>query len=378
MSIVKRLPTARERTEELERASLSVYATLAAESKGRDRYEEPDELRTPFQQDRDRIIHSKAFRRLKDKTQVFVAPRELLGGDHYRVRLTHTLETAQIGRTIARALRLNEDLVEAVALGHDLGHTPFGHAGEEALSAFTEEPFRHNEQSLRIVEQLERGGRGLNLTWEVRDGILHHPWSTPSPATPEAQVVRMADRIAYLNHDLDDAFRAGILTRSDLPEQVVRVLGSSHGERITTLVSDVVGNSLEEPEVRSVVEHIKENNEPIETVEEESLIESAASTGMTGSLEGESDDPLLEEARKIAIEAKRVSASLLQRRLRIGYARAARFLDMLEEQGIVGAAEGNKPREVLVRSEEKFVEAEEIPGPDIFDKPDEYREEEKW
>lgn len=250
MNIVKRLPTARERTEELERASLSVYATLAAESKGRDRYEEPDELRTVFQQDRDRIIHSKAFRRLKDKTQVFVAPRELLGGDHYRVRLTHTLETAQIGRTIARALRLNEDLVEAVALGHDLGHTPFGHAGEEALSAFTDEPFRHNEQSLRIVERLERSGDGLNLTWEVRDGVLHHPWSTPEPATPEGQVVRLADRIAYLNHDLDDAFRAGILTPGDLPEQVVRVLGSSHGERITTLVADVVTESLEQPEVR--------------------------------------------------------------------------------------------------------------------------------
>lgn len=243
---MRRFDAVRERTEDLERASLSTWATLASESKGRDRYEDADRLRTAFQVDRDRIVHSKAFRRLKDKTQVFIAPE----GDHYRVRLTHTLEVSQIARTIARGLRLNEDLVEAIALGHDLGHTPFGHAGEEALSAFTEDPFRHNEQSLRVVERLERGARGLNLTWEVRDGIVNHPWSMPQPDTPEGQVVRLADRIAYLNHDLDDAFRAGILSPRDVPAEVSSVLGRTHSERITTMVTDVVETSLDQPDVR--------------------------------------------------------------------------------------------------------------------------------
>ncbi|MBA2529561.1 MAG: deoxyguanosinetriphosphate triphosphohydrolase [Euzebyales bacterium] len=239
------MPAVRERTEELERASLSTWATLAAETKGRDRFEEPDALRTAFQRDRDRVVHSTAFRRLKDKTQVFIRP-----GDHYRVRLTHTLEVAQIGRTIARGLRLNEDLVEAIAVGHDLGHTPFGHAGEEALSTFTDRPFRHNEQSLRVVERLARGGQGLNLTWEVRDGILNHPWSMPEPATPEGQVVRLADRIAYLNHDLDDAFRAGVLLPGDVPAEVRRELGETTSQRITTMVTDIVAESLDRPDVR--------------------------------------------------------------------------------------------------------------------------------
>ena len=229
----------RERTEELERQLLSPRATLAASSKGREQPEDPDGLRTVFQQDRDRIVHSKAFRRLKHKTQVFVSPE----GDHYRVRLTHTLEVAQIARTAARALRLNEDLTEAIALGHDLGHTPFGHLGEEALSPFLERPFRHNEQSLRVVEHLERDGRGLNLTWEVRDGIVNHTWSMPLPATLEAQVARFADRIAYVNHDIDDALRAGILEPADLPAQAIRVLGPSHGDRIETLVADLVSVS---------------------------------------------------------------------------------------------------------------------------------------
>jgi dGTPase len=229
----------RERTEELERLVLSPRATLAASSKGREQPEEPDGLRTVFQQDRDRIVHSKAFRRLKHKTQVFVSPE----GDHYRVRLTHTLEVAQIARTAARALRLNEDLTEAIALGHDLGHTPFGHLGEEALSPFLDRPFRHNEQSLRVVEHLERGGRGLNLTWEVRDGIVNHTWSMPLPATLEAQVARFADRIAYVNHDIDDALRAGIVEPADLPAQAIRVLGAAHGDRIETLVADLVSVS---------------------------------------------------------------------------------------------------------------------------------------
>lgn len=243
---MKRLDAVRERTEELERASLSTWATLASETKGRDRYEEADRLRTTFQVDRDRILHAHAFRRLKDKTQAFIA----LEGENYRVRLTHTLEVSQVASTIARALRLNEDLVEAIALGHDLGHTPFGHAGEEALSTFTEAPFHHSEQSLRVVERLERAGSGLNLTWEVRDGILNHAASLPEPATPEGQVVRRADQIASLNHDLDDALRAGIVAPTDVPADVTGVLGSTHGRRVATMVEDVVASSLDQPEVR--------------------------------------------------------------------------------------------------------------------------------
>src|SRR5438105_7850291 len=205
--------TPRERIEDVERRTLSERAVLAAETKGRDRDEEPHPLRTAFQRDRDRILHAKAFRRLKHKTQVFLAPE----GDHYRVRLTHTLEVAQIARTAARALRLNEDLAEAIALGHDLGHTPFGHLGEEALSPFLNRPFRHNEQSLRVVDHLENDGSGLNLSWEVRDGIVHQPWPTPLPSTLEGQVARFADRIAYVNHDVDDALRAGLLRPDELP-----------------------------------------------------------------------------------------------------------------------------------------------------------------
>jgi dGTPase len=236
----------RERQEDLERRLLSDRAAFAAESKGREREEAPDPLRTAFQRDRDRIVHSKAFRRLKHKTQVFIAPE----GDHYRVRLTHTLEVSQIARTLARALRLNEDLTEAISLGHDLGHTPFGHLGETALTPFLDRPFRHSEQSLRVVDHLERDGRGLNLTWEVRDGILGHPWSMPMPATLESQVVRLADRLGYVNHDIDDAIRAGILTEADLPGDAVAVLGRSHGERIETLVTDIVETSADADQVR--------------------------------------------------------------------------------------------------------------------------------
>jgi dGTPase len=232
-------PSVRERTEEIERLTLSERATLSARTKGRDRPEPHHSMRTDFQRDRDRIVHSKAFRRLKHKTQVFIAPE----GDHYRVRLTHTLEVSQIARTVARALRLNEDLTEAIALGHDLGHTPFGHLGEEALTPFLGRPFRHNEQSLRIVEHLENDGQGLNLTWEVRDGIVNHTWSMPMPATLEAQAARFADRIAYVNHDVDDAIRAGVLGADDLPEEATRVLGATHGRRIDTLVTDLVTNS---------------------------------------------------------------------------------------------------------------------------------------
>ncbi len=231
--------TPRERSEEIERETLAPWATLVEESKGREHVEPQDTLRTAYQRDRDRIVHCKSFRRLKHKTQVFLAPE----GDHYRVRLTHTLEVSQIARTAARALRLNEDLTEAIALGHDLGHTPFGHLGEQALTPFLGRPFRHNEQSLRIVEHLENDGRGLNLTWEVRDGIVNHTWSMPSPSTPEAQVVRFADRIAYVNHDVDDAIRAGVLTEKELPSAAVEALGGDHGRRIDTLVSDLVSTS---------------------------------------------------------------------------------------------------------------------------------------
>jgi dGTPase len=239
------MSTPRERIEELERTTLSERATLAASSKGREREEEPHPLRTAFQRDRDRIVHAKSFRRLKHKTQVFIAPE----GDHYRVRLTHTLEVAQIARTAARALRLNEDLAEAIALGHDLGHTPFGHLGEQALSPFLGRPFRHNEQSLRVVDFLEDEGHGLNLSWEVRDGIVNHTWSMPQPSTLEAQVVRFADRIAYVNHDVDDAIRAGVLDGSELPPAALSVLGQTHAERIDTLVGDLVASSEETLEI---------------------------------------------------------------------------------------------------------------------------------
>ena len=227
--------TIRERMEQEEYTRLAPEAAKAAESRGRAAQEEENEVRTCFQRDSDRILHSKSFRRLMHKTQVFLAPE----GDHYRTRMTHTLEVVRIGRTIARALRLNEDLTEAIAFGHDLGHTPFGHAGERALTAVTGIPFCHNEQSLRVVDLLERGGRGLNLTYEVRMGIVGHTGDR-IPETLEGQIIRTADRIAYLNHDIDDAMRAGILSEVDIPSAISYELGETHRERINTLVEDMI------------------------------------------------------------------------------------------------------------------------------------------
>ncbi len=230
--------TIRERTQMIEEQILSPYAALSKDTLGRDFPDEECTLRTPYQRDRDRILHCKSFRRLKHKTQVFLSPE----GDHYRTRLTHTLEVSQIARTIARGLLLNEDLAEAISLGHDLGHTPFGHAGERALNELFPSGFRHYEQSVRVVEKLENGGKGLNLTKEVRDGMLCHTRGTEAK-TLEGRVVRLADRIAYINHDIDDAMRAGVLKESDIPPEISNVLGCRRSLRIDTLVHSVVENS---------------------------------------------------------------------------------------------------------------------------------------
>ncbi len=234
----------REMLEEQECMILSPYAALSKNTAGRDKPIEPCDMRTDYQRDRDRILHSKAFRRLKHKTQVFLSPE----GDHYRTRLTHTLEVSQIARSISRALRLNEDLTEAIALGHDLGHTPFGHTGEEALNRVCSGGFSHTEQGLRVVEILERDGEGLNLTREVRDGILNHRTSG-HPSTLEGQVVRLADKIAYINHDIDDGIRAGLLSEDTLPEGPVEVLGHSVKERLDLLIHDVIRSSMDKPEI---------------------------------------------------------------------------------------------------------------------------------
>ncbi|WP_449241230.1 deoxyguanosinetriphosphate triphosphohydrolase [Desulfoscipio gibsoniae] len=231
----------RQHTEAMEENYLSEFAARSNRSVGRRRPEEPCRVRTAFQRDRDRIIHSKAFRRLKHKTQVFIIPE----GDHYRTRLTHTLEVAQIARTVARALCLNEDLTEAIALGHDLGHTPFGHAGESALNDIMPGGFKHNRQSLRVVEELE-GGTGLNLTWEVCDGILNHTGPV-RPSTLEGQVVKIADRVAYINHDIDDAIRGGVLQVQDLPAFCLDILGWKHRTRINTMVTDLIITSRDKP-----------------------------------------------------------------------------------------------------------------------------------
>jgi dGTPase len=241
--------TIREQTEAIERQILHPRACLSSAGQGRSRAEKPDDLRTCFQRDRDRIIHCKSFRRLKHKTQVFLAPK----GDHYRTRLTHVLEVSQIARTIARALRLNEDLTEAIALGHDLGHTPFGHAGEEALNDLHPGGFDHYRQSLRVVDALEKDGAGLNLTHEVRDGILKHSKgrglivpddADERPATLEGQVVRVSDIIAYLNHDLDDAVRAGVIKRTDTPKEIMKAIGEVSSKRIDAMVRDVITTSI--------------------------------------------------------------------------------------------------------------------------------------
>ncbi|MBR6308490.1 MAG: deoxyguanosinetriphosphate triphosphohydrolase [Lachnospiraceae bacterium] len=228
----------RKSLEKMEDEYLSKYATRSSKSKGRDRDEEPCDIRPCFQRDRDRIIHSKAFRRLKDKTQVFLSPE----GDHYRTRLTHTLEVSQNARTIAKTLKLNEDLVEAIALGHDLGHTPFGHAGERALNRVCPFGFEHAAQSVRTVEVLEKNGQGLNLTYEVREGIRNHQ-TAGEPATLEGKVVRLSDKIAYIHHDMDDAIRAGILKEGDVPAEIGDVIGYTIGERLDCFIHDIVMNS---------------------------------------------------------------------------------------------------------------------------------------
>ncbi|OAG28285.1 deoxyguanosinetriphosphate triphosphohydrolase [Thermodesulfatator autotrophicus] len=239
----------RKELEQIEEKVLSPLAAKSAKTRGRQRPEKECPVRTAFQRDRDRIVHAKAFRRLKHKTQVFLSP----GGDHYRTRLTHTLEVAQIARTMARALRLNEDLTEAIALGHDLGHTPFGHAGEAVLNELNPAGFRHYEQSLRVVDFLEKEGKGLNLTWEVRDGILKHSKGkgpilpkdkAQLAATLEGQLVRVADIIAYLNHDLDDALRGNVIKESDIPKECLKVLGHRHSERINTMVKSLIFSTL--------------------------------------------------------------------------------------------------------------------------------------
>ena len=236
--------TLREQTEALEREMLSPFACLSSQSRGRQTPLEPCPTRTCFQRDIDRIIHSKAFRRLKHKTQVFLSPQ----GDHYRTRLTHTLEVAQIARTIARALKMNESLTEAIALGHDLGHTPFGHAGEYILNEICPEGFSHYKQSVRVVEVVEKKGRGLNLTKEVRDGILNHR-TAGNPSTLEGKIVRFSDKIAYLNHDIDDAIRGRIITEHDIPRRYTEVLGNSVKERLNIMVHDIILNSLDRPEI---------------------------------------------------------------------------------------------------------------------------------
>lgn len=237
--------TIREQIEQREIDYLSPYASLSMNSKGRRKEEMPCDIRPAYQRDRDRILHSKSFRRLKQKTQVFLLPK----GDHYRTRLTHTLEVSQTARTIAKALRMNEELVEAISLGHDLGHTPFGHAGERALNQVCPNGFKHNEQSVRVVELLEKDGKGLNLTWEVVDGIRNHQTSG-HPATLEGQIVRLSDKIAYINHDIDDAVRGGIISEEDIPKELRNTLGHTVRTRLNTLIHDVISNSMDRAEIR--------------------------------------------------------------------------------------------------------------------------------
>ena len=237
--------TIREKLEQREFETLSDIATKSANSKGRKVEEEQSDLRTDFQRDRDRILHSKAFRRLKHKTQVFLSPFD----DHFRTRLTHTLEVSQIARIIARALRLNEDLCEAAALGHDLGHTPFGHSGEKAMQRFFDPGFTHYEQSLRVVERLENDGEGLNLTWEVKDAILNHSGENEA-STLEGRIIKLADRIAYINHDIDDAVRAKILSIDDIPKELTKTLGRGHSERINRMVTSIIEESTDKPYIK--------------------------------------------------------------------------------------------------------------------------------
>lgn len=240
MLIEEKYNCIREMLEDDERKTLSPYASLSCETKGRDKREKMCDIRPEYQRDRDRILHSKSFRRLKMKTQVFLAPE----GDHYRTRLTHTLEVSQIARTISKALHLNLDLTEAIALGHDLGHTPFGHSGEKVLNELCSAGFEHSEQSIRVVEILEKNGKGLNLTKEVRDGIRNHQTSG-RPSTLEGCVVRLSDKIAYINHDVDDSIRAGLITEADIPSEYSNILGHSANERLNNIIHDVIINSFE-------------------------------------------------------------------------------------------------------------------------------------
>lgn len=234
----------REQFLKYEKQDLSKFACLSSQTRGREKEYVPCEIRTEFQRDRDRILHCQSFRRLMNKTQVFLAP----AGDHYRTRMTHTLEVTQIARIIARGLRLNEDLTEAAALGHDIGHTPFGHAGEYAMQKCFDPEFTHYRQSLRVVETLENNGAGLNLTWEVRDGIANHTGKNMA-STLEGVIVKFADRIAYINHDIDDACRAGILCKEDIPSDLRDVLGETHSERINTMVSSIIRASMDKPHI---------------------------------------------------------------------------------------------------------------------------------
>ncbi|NLM75200.1 MAG: deoxyguanosinetriphosphate triphosphohydrolase [Clostridiaceae bacterium] len=246
----------REYLEVLERKNLSPFACLVTHSKGRLKNERKCDVRTDFQRDRDRIIYSKSFRRLKHKTQVFISPE----GDHYRTRLTHTLEVSQIARTIARSLRLNEDLTEAIALGHDLGHTPFGHAGERVLDKLCSFGFKHNEQSVRVVDVLEKDCEGLNLTFEVRDGIRCHT-GKDMPRTLEGQIVRIADKVAYINHDIEDAMRGGVISQDDLPRECLKVLGNTHSERINNMIINIIENSSGKNHIRMSKEFHEATNE---------------------------------------------------------------------------------------------------------------------
>ena len=234
----------RESLEALEEQTLSPYASFSSRTRGRDHAEPLCDIRPEYQRDRDRILHCKAFRRLKHKTQVFLAPE----GDHYRTRLTHTLEVSQIARTIAKSLRLNESLTEAIALGHDLGHTPFGHSGEAVLDQICEDGFTHYEQSVRIVEVLEKDGKGLNLTWEVRDGILNHR-TAGHPSTLEGAIVRLSDKIAYINHDIDDAIRGKVIKEEDIPREYTEILGNTLRERLNTLIHDLIRNSMDKNDI---------------------------------------------------------------------------------------------------------------------------------
>lgn len=241
--------TIREKMEKMEHDTLRPCASFSDTTRGREREEKPCDIRPAYQRDRDRILHCKSFRRMKHKTQVFLEPR----GDHYRTRLTHTLEVSQTARTIAKALRLNEDLVEAIALGHDLGHTPFGHAGEDVLNRLCEDGFCHSEQSVRVVEKLENDGRGLNLTWEVRDGIRNHQTSG-MPSTLEGRIVRYADKIAYIHHDMDDAIRAHLLQEEEIPLEICRTLGETTKQRFDTMIHNIIMSSMDVDDIRMSTE----------------------------------------------------------------------------------------------------------------------------